>query len=103
MRVHLISPVFHGYWHAIASALEALGHQVTTTTYDHNATTADRAWHHLRYAARARVGEGALARAQTRRAMTSVNDSRPEIVVVVKGDTLQDPFWDLLDSCACPG
>ena len=37
MRVHLVSPVFHGYWRAIAAALEARGHGVTVETYDHNA------------------------------------------------------------------
>ena len=75
VRVHLVSPVFHGYWQAVAASLEALGHDVSVVTYDHNAHLGDRAWHHLRHELprRARVGRHrGLAREQTERAIESV-------------------------------
>ena len=105
MRVHLVSPAFHGYWTSIAAALEASGHSVTTATYDHNAGMGDRVWHHLRHELprRARVGSHrGLARSQTEVATDSVRAASPDVVVVVKGDTLLDPFWDLLDERGLP-
>ena len=105
MRVHLVSPAFHGYWASIAAALEAGGHTVTTVVYDHNAGLRDRVWHHLRHELprRTRLGDlRGLARAQTELATESVRAARPDVVVVVKGDTLQDPFWDLLDELRLP-
>ncbi len=105
MRVHLVSPVFHGYWRAIAASLEAGGHDVSVVTYDHNAHLADRAWHHLRHELprRARLGRHrGLAREQTERAIESIREARPEAVVVVKGDVLEDGFWDVLDEWHLP-
>ena len=105
MRVHLVSPAFHGYWASIAAALEAGGHTVTTVVYDHNAGLRDRLWHHLRHELprRTRLGDlRGLARAQTDLATESVRAARPDVVVVVKGDTLQDPFWEVLDELRLP-
>ena len=105
MKVHLVSPAFHGYWASIAAALEAAGHTVTTVTYDHNARLGDRVWHHLRHELprRARVGRHrGLARAQTEVATQSVRAIRPDAVVVVKGDTLQEEFWACLDDLELP-
>lgn len=105
MRVHLVSPAFHGYWRAIAASLEAFGHNVSVVTYDHNAHLADRVRHHLRHELPRRVGMGrhrGLAREQTDRAIQSILEVRPDSVMVVKGDTLDDRFWDLLDEQHLP-
>lgn len=105
MRVHLVSPAFHGYWASIAAALDARGHTVTTVTYDHNAGIADRVWHQLRHELprRARVGSHrGLARSHTDLAIDSVRAAAPDVVVVVKGDTLLEQFWDLLDQRGLP-
>ena len=105
MRVHLVSPAFHGYWTSIATALEVRGHTVTTLTYDHNARLGDRMWHQLRHELprRARVSSNrGLARSQTGLAIDSVRSARPDAVVVIKGDTLLPPFWELLDELRLP-
>lgn len=105
MKVHLVSPVFHGYWSAIAAALQARGHDVTTLTYDHNHRVSDRLWHQLRHELprRARLGRyRGLARSQTDRAIASVRGAAPDVVVVVKGDTLEEEFWEALDDLRLP-
>lgn len=105
MRIHLVSPAFHGYWRAISDALGARGHQVTTHLYDHNPAWRTRARHHLRHELPHKVGVGqhrGLAREQTASALASVAAARPEAVVVVKGDVLGGAFWDHLDRVGLP-
>lgn len=97
MRIHLVSPVFHGYWTAIATSLEQRGHTVTTHTYDSHASLTGRTWHQLRHELPRRVGVGdhrALAETHTERACTSVDEASPDVVLVVKGDTLGERFWE---------
>lgn len=101
MRIHVVSPVFHGYWRAIATALEHRGHSVTTHTYDSHDTLPRRAWHQLRHELPLKVGVGdhrALLETYTSAAVESLRDSSPEAVVIVKGDTLGEPFWDASSS-----
>lgn len=101
MRVHVVSPAFHGYWRAIATALEHQGHVVTTHTYDSHDTLPRRAWHKLRHELPRKVGMGdhsALIETHTSAAIESLSDSCPEAVVIVKGDTLAEPFWDALSA-----
>lgn len=100
VKVLLVSPGFHGYHAAIAAALGARGHEVTTYVYDDHGGVAGRTWHQLRHQLPRRIGAGSLrrlAREETARAAEAVAQHRPEVVVVVKGDTLGDPFWDALD------
>lgn len=99
MRVLLVSPGFHGYHSALAASLTARGHVVTTHVYDDHGGRARRAWHQLRHELPRRLGAGSLrrlAREETGRAVESVEHSRPEAVIVVKGDSLGDPFWEAL-------
>lgn len=105
VRVHLVSPVFHGYWSAIACALQARGHEVTSFTYDHNPSLGHRGWHQARHELPHRLGVGqrrGLAKAHTAGAARSVAEARPEVVVVIKGDTLGDAFWSVLDERRLP-
>ncbi|NYE35790.1 spore maturation protein CgeB [Nocardioides cavernae] len=100
MRVLLVSPRFHGYHVAIAAALSARGHDVSTHAYDDHGTVAGRAWHQLRHQLPHKIGAGShrrLAREQTARAAEVVAQARPQAVVVVKGDTLGRQFWEGLD------
>ena len=99
MRVLLVSPGFHGYHRAISAALAARGHLVSTHVYDDNGGVTGRGWHQLRHQLPHKVGAGSLrglGREQTDRAADAVRRVRPEAVVVVKGDTLAEPFWDAL-------
>ena len=99
MRVLLVSPGFHGYHVAIAAALTARGHDVTTHVYDDHGGFGGRARHHLRHELPHRLGVGSrrgMQREETTRAVDAVASSQPEAVVVVKGDTLGDGFWERL-------
>lgn len=99
MRVLLVSPRFHGYHAAISTSLAERGHVVTTHLYDDHGGIAGRSWHQLRHQLPHKLGAGrlrSLAREQTARAVAAVGRARPQAVVVVKGDTLDDDFWDAL-------
>ncbi len=101
MRVHVVSPSFHGYWRAIAAALEARGHAVTTHVYDGHPSRTRRTWHQLRHELPRRVGVGdhrALSQHRTAKAYDSVRETAPQAVVVVKGDVLGEAFWDRIKS-----
>ena len=96
----LVSPGFHGYHAAISAALAARGHDVSTHIYDDHGGLAGRTWHHVRHEVPRRLGAGShrgLSRDETARAARSVDQSRPDAVVVVKGDTLEQEFWDALN------
>lgn len=105
MRVHLISPGFHGYWRAIADALASRGHHVSVHVYDRNSTSTDRVRHHLRHELPRRLGVGdhrAFAREQTLSTLRSLREARPEVIVVMKGDVLEDAFWERIDAAGLP-
>lgn len=97
LRVLLVSPSFHGYYAAVSAALTARGHDVTTGLYDDHGGVIGRTWHQVRHQLPRRLGAGSLrrlTREETARAVAAVAQSRPEAVVVVKGDTLGEEFWD---------
>lgn len=99
MRVLLVSPGFHGYHDAIAVALAARGHVVSTVVYDDHRTAAAKGWHQLRHQLPHRIGAGSLrglAREETARAVAGVEGSVPQAVVVVKGDSLGEAFWEAI-------
>ena len=94
MRVLLLSPVFHGYWSAFAAALEKLGHDVVVHRYD-AATPRVRVSNALGY----RLGAGAANRAKavmTTEAVRALGASKPDAVIVVKGDALGVDWWQAL-------
>jgi spore maturation protein CgeB len=100
VRVLLVSPGFHGYHTAISAALAARGHVVSTHVYDDHGGLVGRASHQLRHQLPRKLGAGSLrrlGREETARAVAAVDQSRPEAVVVVKGDSLGAQFWDALD------
>lgn len=104
-RVLLVSPAFHGYHAAIAASLEARGHTVTTHVYDGHAGPTGRLRHQLRHQLPSKVGLGAqrqLGREQTAAAIGAVRNARPDAVVIVKGDTLGDDFWQAMAGAGLP-
>jgi spore maturation protein CgeB len=100
VRVLLVSPGFHGYHAAIATALAARGHLVSTHVYDDHGGLVGRASYQLRHQLPRKLGAGSLrrlGREETARAAAAVDQARPEAVVVVKGDSLGRQFWEALD------
>jgi len=94
MRILLVSPAFHGYWHAIASALVELGHDVTAHRYD-----APNLRGRIANAIAQRVhGEMArrAAESASELAVTALLRSAPDAVLIVKGDALTSIWWDAL-------
>lgn len=95
-KLLLVSPAFQGYWKSIASAWEQLGYDVETHCYDAYKTPRDKIRVKAEFELRDRLGlDGMAARKklETTRAQQAVRDTRPDYVFVIKGDTLQEPFW----------
>ena len=104
-RVLLLSPAFHGYHAAVTASLEARGHTVIRHVYDERAGLAGRVRHQLRHQLPHKVGIGSLrllAREQTTAAVEAVRSARPDAVVIVKGDSLGDEFWQHLAKAGLP-
>jgi spore maturation protein CgeB len=97
--VLLVSPGFHGYHAAISAALAARGHVVATHVYDHHGGVSAKGWHQLRHRLPHKLGAGSLrglGREETARAVSAIEQTRPDAVVVVKGDSLGEAFWESL-------
>lgn len=97
MRVLLVSPGFHGYHAAISTALGERGHVVATHVYDEHRTVTAKGWHQVRHQLPHKLGAGSLrglGREETARAAAAVARVSPQAVVVVKGDSLGQEFWD---------
>lgn len=103
-RLLLISPAFHGYWASIQDAFARRGYDVTTVRYDAYDTIAEK----VRLKATVEVPEklhiGAAGRRAaenrrlTDRVIRALRTVRPDKVVVIKGDVLDERFWDALGS-----
>jgi spore maturation protein CgeB len=104
-RVLLVTPAFHGYWQAIADALDRRGHETTVHEYDAHDSWWAKARHQLdtRVPAAAGVDRTPALRARTTTAaLAALAEHRPDVVVVVKGDALGPDFWARLDELGVP-
>ncbi len=100
-RLLLVSPAFHGYWRAIQGSFERRGYAVQTYRYDRFAGLRAKARVKARYQLADRVrldGTSTMRRDLTAAAVLAVVQADPDIVLVVKGDAFDAPFWDLLDA-----
>ena len=96
-RVLLVSPVFHGYWSAIAGALQARGHEVTVHCYDAPVSLRGRVENKLIHDLPERWRRTAAADSMTDRAVTALRNVRPDVIIVVKGDQLGSDWWNEVD------
>lgn len=92
MKVLLVSPVFHGYWSALAAALEALGHEVTTHCYD----TGDRVGNALAHRFERSALAARVRRSATENTIHALAETDPDAVLIVKGDALGEGWWHAL-------
>lgn len=98
----LVSPVFRGYWQAIAEAFRRRGFNVTPYLYDELNALRARAHYKLRFELRGRLGSTSamtdeLSSYLSEKAAQAVRENHPDIIVVIKGDVLNDRFWDEVD------
>lgn len=103
-RVLVVGPAFHGYADSLGRALERNGHEVTVHPYDANPSVVAKARTKLVYELPGKVGLGVGARLQaanvTARAATVVEEARPDVLVVIRGDLLQESFWEAASRAA---
>lgn len=95
-RLLLVSPVFHGYGASIAESFERLGYDVVCHHYDVVSSTMQKVWNKVRHElpAKARGDDVHQSRkAVSRAAIDAVRAARPDIVLVIRGDVLDDDFW----------
>ena len=96
-RLLIVSPAFHGYWRAYEGAFQRLGHTVRTLPYDELRGWRAKARHKARIELAERVGrdsQALRAREVSATAAAAVISSRPDRVLVIRGDLLLDDFWD---------
>ncbi|MFC0674676.1 CgeB family protein [Brachybacterium hainanense] len=102
LRLMIVTPSFHGYCASHAAAFARLGYDVRTVRYDAYDTVAEK----LRLKATVELPErlhlGARARREgerrrlTDRVLAQLRSYQPDRVLVIKGDALDDRFWDAL-------
>lgn len=104
IRLLLVSPQFRTYWQAIARSFRQRGYTVGTYVYDARPSFLGKLHHKLRFElpdqlGSRNVGTQALSAWITDRAARAVRETRPDIVVVIKGDVLGEAFWDAIEVC----
>ncbi len=96
-RLLLISPAFHGYWRSIATAWRRRGYQVHTYVYDAHPTLTSKVAYQMREELPRRAGfktAETSKRIVDREAARRIRVVKPHAIVVVKGDTLGQCFWE---------
>lgn len=96
-RLLIVSPSFHGYHAAIARSFERLGYQTSTYCYDAVDSLAEKTWNKVRHELPAHLFGGHSHQSPetvSRRAVERVHAVAPEIVLVIRGDTLTEDFWE---------
>jgi spore maturation protein CgeB len=93
-RILVVSPAFHGYWAAIAAALEHLGHEVVAHRYDSGGGVLATGRNALAHRLPAHRFSASAERLITDRAVAALGRARPTAVLVVKGDRLGDGWWE---------
>lgn len=92
-RILLVSPAFHGYWKSISTALESRGHDVTTHCYDQPRNLLERVGNKLLHDLPEKLRLSTAEEMLTRSAIQRLRDTRPEVVIIVKGDQLGAQWW----------
>lgn len=105
-KVLVIAPAFHQYGDAIARAFTEIGYDATAFAYDGLPDIWAKVDNKLRVELPTRLGSdrGAQRRVRrvTDRALGVLRATRPDRVVVVRGDALDDRFWSELVALGAP-
>jgi spore maturation protein CgeB len=104
-KVLIVTPAFHGYGDSIGNALRRRGHDVTVHAYDAHVTVWEKSRHKLTVELPTQVGidrRAASARRATDAVLEVLDGTRPDVVLVIRGDLLEPRFWDRLESSGRP-
>lgn len=95
-RLMVVTPEFHGYWRSIERAFQHLGYEVTSYCYD-AAPRGEKLFNKVRYElpAQLRGQQRHLSEdTVTTRACEALAGVRPDLLLVVRGDSLTRRFWE---------
>lgn len=103
-RLLIVSPAFHGYWRSIQHAFERIGFTVSCVPYDALGSTSAKLAHKVLDELPAQMGltTSHAERASTKHALEALRDSRPDQVLIIRGDGLGAAFWDQLAATGTP-
>jgi len=96
--VLVVSPGFHGYASSLGRTLASLGHDARVHVYDSPRTPSGRFGIRLLHRAPERAPARRARRDLTDRAMSALRLYRPDAVLVVRGDLLDERWWDALET-----
>lgn len=101
----IVSPAFQGYNEAFRAAFDAVGYRTSVVLYDQFATLKDKAWNKLAFELPELAGKDtsrARARYLSAPALEAIKASKPDLVLIIKGDALSDEFWEYLAASRIP-
>lgn len=101
----IVSPAFHGYCYSIAAGFEQLGYRTRVHRYDAFDTVADKARNKLLFELPAKFGADSRERSEahlTDKALQALRETRPDKLIVIKGDMLGQAFWDEVEAQKVP-
>lgn len=99
-RLLLVAPSFHGYWRSIARGFEDLGYDVHTHVYD-AASKPEKLLNKVRYELPGKLlrkPQHLSPKVVTARAIAAVQRVKPDLVLVIRAEALENDFWDAVDS-----
>ncbi len=99
-KVLVVTPAFHGYGESIGNALRRRGHDVVVHPYDAHRTLWQKSRHKAAVELPGKVGldrRSDDARRTTDATLDVLDATRPDVVLVIRGDLLEDRFWDRLE------
>ncbi|MEO0025085.1 MAG: hypothetical protein RL196_1526 [Actinomycetota bacterium] len=100
-RVLLVSPIFHGYHLAVSRALESLGYEVCTHVYDEAKTLFARAQNRFAISGSETI-KRVIANRCSERAIDALRQLKPDLVLVIKGESLDSRWWEAVQSAGVP-
>lgn len=104
-RLLLVTPAFHGYHRSIADALRQQGYEVVTHCYDALDDFTQKFRNKAFVELPSRLGVNTHVRAETqatRRTLNVFRQTNPQRIVVIKGDTLGEAFWEEIQARKVP-
>lgn len=101
-KLLLVSPAFQGYWQAITAALNAQGWDVDVHIYDQPGPAYARAANALAHRSPSRTVTALIDRHLSDLAISRLRATKPDAVLVVRGDQLSSSWWSAAAEARVP-